>query len=212
MEERISFNTIKQNKINRVNMDIIEQIKKEVINRSNKFQELTKDTKEEYNLYEQHIKYVYNNVIQLSKNKKVDLEIIKLSALLHDISMTDINLDRSKHNEYSATIAETLLKQNNYDNNKIQLIKKCILNHSSIRKEYRTTQEEQILVDADSLSHFDNYQSIYSFALNVMNLSKEESLQYLKDKLTKDYNEISKEVKSIIKDKYNYIMNLKEIN
>ena len=126
--------------------------------------------------------------------------------------MTDKKLDRSKHNEYSALIAEELLKQYNYDNNKIQLIKKCILNHSSIRKEYRTRQEEQILVDADSLSHFDNYQNIYSLALNVMNLSKEESLQYLKDKLTKDYNEISKEVKSIIKDKYKYIMNLKEMN
>ena len=193
-------------------MNIINKIKKEVINRSNKFQELTKDIKEEYNLYEQHIKYVYNNVIQLSKNKNVDIEVLQLSALLHDISMTDKKLDRSKHNEYSALIAEELLNQYNYDNNKIQLIKKCILNHSSIRKEYRTTLEEQILVDADSLSHFDNYKSIYSFALNVMNLSKEESLQYLKDKLTKDYNEISKEVKLIIKDKYNYIMNLKEIN
>ena len=90
--------------------DIVEEMRKEIINRSNSFEELTKGTKDEYNLYREHIQYVYNYVIMLSKDEDVDLEVLKLSALLHDISMTDINLDRDNHNEYSANIAVKYLK------------------------------------------------------------------------------------------------------
>lgn len=45
--------------------------------------------------------------------------------------MTDRCLDRTKHNEYGSVIAEQLLRKNNYPENKAQLVKKCILNHSS---------------------------------------------------------------------------------
>lgn len=91
--------------------DIVEEMKKEIINRSNFFEKLTKGTKNEYNLYREHIQCVYNYVIILSKDEDVDLEVLKLSAFLHDISMTDMNLDRDNHNEYSANIAVNLLKK-----------------------------------------------------------------------------------------------------
>ena len=89
---------------------------------------------------------------------------------------------------------------------KINKVKKCILNHSSKRKEYRTTLEEQILVDADAMAHFDCVDSIFSLANKVMGLNKEESNRFVKEKLTKDYNEISDDVKKYIDDKYNYIL------
>lgn len=137
-------------------VNIVEIIRQEIINRSNKFERETKGTKDEYNIYKEHIKYVCDYVVMLSKNEDVDLEVLKLSALLHDISMTDRNLDRSIHNEYGAEIAEQLLKQYNYSIDKIALVKKCILNHSNKRKDFRTTKEEEILVTADGLSHFDS--------------------------------------------------------
>lgn len=188
-------------------MDIIEKIKQEIINRSNKFQNDTKGTKDEYNLYEEHVKYVYKYACLLIQNTKVDEEIVKLSALLHDISMTDKALDRSRHNEYSMQMAEKLLESYNYPKEKIELIKKCILNHSSKRKEFRNTMVEQILVDADAMAHFDCVDSLYSLASKVMNLNEKESLEFVKDKLTKDYNEISDKSKKYIEDKYWNIMN-----
>ena len=137
--------------------------------------------------------------------------MLKLSALLHDIAMTDRNLERSKHNEYGSVIAEQLLRESGYPEDKVQFVKKCILNHSSKRAEFRTTEEEQILVNADGLSHFDSISNLYSLAHNVMELNDEDTIKFIQDKLTKDYNEISPELKYLIDDKYNKVMNANSI-
>ena len=191
--------------------DIVSKMKQEIINRSNLFEEQTKGTKDEYNIYNEHIKYVYEYVLLLSKDKDVDKEVLELSALLHDIAMTDKNLDRSKHNEYGSKIAEQLLRDNNYPEDKIQLVKKCILNHSSKRSDFRTTKEEKILVNADGLSHFDSINNLYNLAHNVMELDDEDTIKFIKDKLTRDYNEISDELKYLINDKYDKVMNATNI-
>lgn len=192
-------------------VNIIDAIKKEIINRSNEFEEKTKGTKEEYNLYENHVKYVYKYATLLAKDEEADLEVVQLSALLHDIAMTDASLDRVRHSEYGPNIVEDILKKYNYPQDKIELIKKCILNHGSKRKNYRTTKEEKILVDADALAHFDSIESIYSLAHNVMELSEEESINFVKEKFTKDYNEVSNRAKKLIGYKYNKIMKVNTI-
>lgn len=191
--------------------DIVSKMKQEIINRSGSFEEQTKGTKDEYNIYNEHIQYVYKYVCLLSKNKNVDHEVLELSALLHDIAMTDRTLDRSRHNEYGSEIAEQLLRENNYQEDKIQFVKKCILNHSSKRAEYRTTEEERILVNADGLSHFDSINNLYSLAHNVMELSDEDTVKFIQNKLTKDYSEISDELKHLIQDKYEKVMNAKSV-
>lgn len=186
--------------------DIVNKMQQEIINRSNAFEEQTKGTKDEYNIYREHIQYVYKYVLLLSKDKDVDKEVLELSALLHDIAMTDISLDRSKHNEYGSEIAEQLLRENNYPEDKVQFVKKCILNHSSKRVEYRTTEEERILVNADGLSHFDSINNLYNLAHNVMGLNDEDTIKFIQDKLTRDYNEISDDLKYLINDKYAKVM------
>ena len=187
--------------------EIISKIKNEVIKRSNQFETITKGTKDEYNLYKEHIQFVYKYALMLINDKDIDKDVVELSALLHDIAMTNPKLDRSRHNEYSAMIAKELLTKYNYPSYKIELIVKCILNHSNKRKEFRTTKEESILVDADALAHFDSIKNLYSLAYNVMGLTEIDSINFIKDKLTKDYNEISIEAKELINDKYNSIMN-----
>lgn len=191
--------------------EIVSKAEQEIIKRSNNFEKETKGTKDEYNVYREHIQYVYKYVLLLSQNKNVDKEVIQLSALLHDVAMTDRNLDRSKHNEYGSEMAEQFLKDNNYPADKIEFVKKCILNHSSKRAEYRTTEEEIILVDADGLSHFDSISNLYSLAHNVMNLDDEECIKFIQDKLTRDYNEISDNLKYLVEDKYKKIMSIKNI-
>ncbi len=190
-------------------MNIVEKMQREVIERSNTFEEKTKGTKDEYNLYREHVQYVHKYVILIAKENEVDREILELSALLHDISMTDSNLDRTKHNEFSASIAEELLRQESYSEEKIQLVKKCILNHSSKRADFRTTKEEHILVDADCLSHFDAIHSLYALAHKVMGLSDAEAVRFVQDKLTKDYLEISEKLKDLVRDRYNLVMSAK---
>lgn len=185
---------------------IVEKMRREIMERSDRFEEQTKGTKDEYNIYREHIQYVYKYVVLLSKDKNVDKEVLELSALLHDISMTDMTLDRSRHNEFGADIAERLLRENDYPEDKVQLVKKCILNHSKRRSDYRTTEEERILVDADGLSHFDAINKLYSLPNIVMGLSEEDSVRFVQDKLTGDYNELSDDLKYLVKDKYDMVM------
>ena len=188
---------------------IVEKMRQEIIDRSARFEELTKGTKDEYNIYREHIQYVYKYVVMLSKDKNVDGEVLELAALLHDISMTDMSLDRSRHNEYGAGIAEQLLRESNYPEDKTQLVKRCILNHSKRRQQYRSTEEEQILVDADGLSHFDVVKTLYSLPSKVMGLNEEDSVRFVQDKLTGDYNELSDDLKYLVKEKYDRIMTAK---
>ena len=186
--------------------EMVLKMRQEIVDRSNRFEEQTKDSKDEYNIYREHIRHVYKYVVKLSEGKAVDREVLEISALLHDIAMTDMTLDRSRHNEYGADIAEQLLRENGYPEDKIRHVKNCILNHSSRRAEFRTTEEEQILVNADGLSHFDAYKSLYSLAHRVMGLNDEDSLKFIQDKLTKDYNELSDELKYLVSDIYSNIM------
>lgn len=185
---------------------IVEKMRREIMERSARFEEQTKGTKDEYNIYREHIQYVYKYVVLLSKDKNVDKEVLELSALLHDISMTDMTLDRSRHNEFGADIAERLLRENDYPEDKVQLVKKCILNHSKRRSDYRTTEEEWILVDADGLSHFDAIEKLYSLPRMVMGLNEEDSVRFVQDKLTGDYNELSDDLKYLVKEKYDRVM------
>ena len=185
---------------------IVEKMRQEIMDRSARFEEQTKGTKDEYNIYREHIQYVYKYVVMLSKDKNIDREVLELAALLHDISMTDMALDRTRHNEYGAEIAEQLLRENKYPEDKTQIVKRCILNHSKRRQQYRSTEEEQILVDADGLSHFDVVKTLYSLPSKVMGLSEEDSVRFVQDKLTGDYNELSDDLKYLVKEKYDGIM------
>ena len=185
---------------------IVEKMRQEIMDRSARFEEHTKGTKDEYNIFREHVQYVYKYVVMLSEGKNVDREVLELVALLHDISMTDWTLDRSRHNEFGAEIAEQLLRENDYPEDKTQLVKKCILNHSKRRQEYRTTEEEQILVDADGLSHFDVIGKMYSLPSLVMGLNEEESVRFVQNKLTGDYEELSDDLKCLVKEKYDRLM------
>lgn len=108
--------------------DIIEYLKKEVYIRANK-----ESNKFGIGVY-YHIEAVVKNAITLSDKYGADKEVTIIAAWLHDIaSITDYAL-YEEHHKYGAIIAEELLKKYDYD--KIELVKKCIINHrGSVVKE-----------------------------------------------------------------------------
>ena len=48
---------------------IVEKMRQEIMDRSARFEEQTKGTKDEYNIYREHFQYVYKYVVMLSKDK-----------------------------------------------------------------------------------------------------------------------------------------------
>ena len=62
--------------------EIIQNIKEELIKRCNTYNE-----KHNYDFWNDHIKYVVKNAVELAKEYNADVEIVELGALLHDIAM-----------------------------------------------------------------------------------------------------------------------------
>jgi len=134
-----------------------------------------------------------------------DKEVILLAAWLHDIG--SIIYGREDHQITGAKVAEDKLKELNYSQEKIELVKLCILNHRGSKNNIRQSLEEQILAEADVLSNFSNISGIFKAALVYENKSQGEARDSVKRKLTNKYNQLQFESsRKLIKPKYEAAM------
>lgn len=153
----------------------------------------------------EHIESVANNAVELAILYKADVEVCEIAGWLHDIaSITDYKLYEN-HHIHGANMAEKILKSYNYPTDKIELVKLCILNHrGSVLKE-KTTKEEICVADADAISHYDTLPSLFYLAFVQRKLNIDDGLEFVKSKLERSYNKMSKESKEYYKDKRNMI-------
>jgi len=101
-----------------------------------------------------HVERVYNNCLKLAKGENIDLEVLKLAALLHDIARVEEDKDHSGKTDHAllgAKQAEAILKDFGFPENKIEKIKECIISHRSKSGNHPKTKEAKILFDADKL-------------------------------------------------------------
>ncbi len=121
---------------------------------------------------------------KLAEELGADKEIVLLSAWLHDIG--SIVSGRGNHHLTSAKIAEKKLQELGYPAAKIELVKKCILNHRGSQHGKRESLEEKILADADALSNFETIAGIFKAAFVYEHLdqgaAKEAVLKKLENK------------------------------
>ena len=75
-------------------VNIVSKIKQQIINRSDSFEEQTKGTKDEYNIYREHIQYVFKYVCLLSRDKDVDHEVLELMDFKEN-NLDKFNVDDS---------------------------------------------------------------------------------------------------------------------
>ncbi len=103
----------------------------------------------------EHIMRVYNMCLHLSKDEPdVDLDILKASALLHDIARVKEDKDDSGNIDHAilgAEMAKNILKGFDYPNDKIKAVEHCIITHRFRSKNKPKSKEAKILFDADKL-------------------------------------------------------------
>ncbi len=103
--------------------DIISYLEKEILRRSES--ETDKLGMGVYN----HIRLVVCNAVCMADKYNADLEIVLISAWLHDVaSITDYSLYK-EHHIHGAHIAEDILSRFNYGQDKTDMVKQCILHH-----------------------------------------------------------------------------------
>lgn len=181
-------------------MDIVEIIKIELLKRCEEAKK-----RNGFDFWEEHIKYVVQNATQLAREYGADEEIAELGALLHDIAMPSNIGPREDHHIYGSQIAEELLQKHNYPKDRIERVKKCVLNHRGSRDLPRETIEEEIVADADVIAHFDTIPSLFNLAFKELNLSIKEGTEYVKKKLERDYNKLSDRTKLLLQERYDNI-------
>ena len=180
--------------------DIVEEIRKFVEDECKK-----PTSKYGYLPYKEHFIPMHNYSVKLAKKLNVDLEIVELSAWLHDISSI---IDGRENNHLTgAEIAEKKLRKLGYPLEKIKKVKKCILNHRGSKDHHRESIEEQIIAEADAINAFDRIDGLFEAAFVWEKLDRYEAKKSIINKLNNKWNQISlPESKEIVKPKYEAVM------
>lgn len=130
-----------------------------------------------------------------------DKEVILIAAWLHDIG--SIVKGRKDHHLTGSELAEKKLRVLGYPPEKINMVKKCILNHRGSKNRKRESLEEQIVAEADVLSNFDSIPGIFKAAFVYENKTQAEARISVRKKLENKWRQLKfDESKKIIKPKY----------
>lgn len=100
-----------------------------------------------------HVERVLKMATRIGKKEKADLEILKLAAILHDISRhnSDKEKGQTDHAKDGADTAAEILKKYKFPEEKIAKIIHCIKAHRFRGTVKPKTLEAKILFDADKL-------------------------------------------------------------
>lgn len=181
-------------------MDIIQEIKNFVENECKK-----SSSKYGYEPFPFHFVPMAGYAEKLADELGGDKEVILISAWLHDIGA--IIHGRKDHHITGAKIAEEKLKEFQYPADKIELVKKCILNHRGSQQNKQDSIEEQIIAEADVMSNFDNIAGIFKAAFVYEDKTQGEAKDSVRQKLERKWKQLHFDnSKKIIKPKFEAAM------
>lgn len=154
-----------------------------------------------YEPYDYHFVPTVNYALILNKRLGGDREVIEAAAWLHDIG--SIISGREDHHLTGAEIAGDKLKELGFPESKIELVKKCILNHRGSLDKTRRSIEEQIIAEADVMANFDDLPGIFQAFMVYEKMSRGEARKMALKKLENKYKQLHfSESKDILKPKY----------
>lgn len=181
-------------------MGIVEKIKRFVEKESKK-----PTSKYGYEPFVFHFTPMAKYAGELADEFGVNKEVVLLAAWLHDIG--SIIRGREGHHITGAKIAEKKLRELDYPSGKINLVKKCILNHRGSQKNDRKSIEEQIVAEADAMSTFDNIGGIFKAAFMYEDLNQKDAQISVRRKLENKWKQLKfKKSKDIIRPRYEAAM------
>ena len=181
-------------------MDIIQEIKDFVEGECKK-----PTSKYGYEPFPFHFAPMVQYAEKLADELGGDKEVIVLAVWLHDIG--SIIHGRDEHHITGAEIAGQKLREFQYPVDKIELVKRCILNHRGSRQDDRKSIEEQIIAEADIMNSFDNIAGIFKAAFIYENQGQGEAKDSTRKKLENKWNQLHFEKsKEIIKPKFEAAM------
>ena len=147
-----------------------------------------------------HFAPMHSYAKKLAEQLNADIEVVELAAWLHDIG--SIMRGRKDLHITGAEIAEKKLRELGYPENKIEKVKKCILNHRGSVNIQKESAEEQIIADADALSAFDNISGLFEAAIFHEGFNQMQARIEVRRKLTNSWQKLSPIARKMVEHKY----------
>lgn len=181
--------------------DTVKQIEMLVRQKSDEYQA---NDPGQYDFWNGHLKYVYHEATKLAEQYGAELEIVQLGALLHDIALLEKVGTKANHHENGERLAEQILREYDYPEDKLERVLGCVLHHRSSKN--AENLEELCVADADILAHFDNIPMLFDAAYNLRKMVGLENVrEFIRETFEKDFEDLSKRTKAEFESRYNTI-------
>jgi uncharacterized protein len=137
----------------------------------------------------------------LAKKIGADEEIVIISAFLHDIAIIR-GEGRKNHAHLGSEDADLILRGLDYPKEKIKLICKCIMAHSSGDN---SLLEAKCLYWADMMAEITELPYLFAISFVRSNNNYEEAMEKVKEKVTENWSALPDIVKELISPEYQAI-------
>ena len=158
-----------------------------------------------FDFWEQHIKLVVREARALADEYGADKEIVELGALLHDIALVQEVGTRAQHHVNGQAIAERLLSEYGYPEDRKEKVMGCVLHHRSSR--LAENLEEMCVADADIIAHFDNIPMCIGSVFRSGSFDTQSVAAWV-GYFEGDYNDLSPRTKRTFQPRYDTIMDV----
>jgi uncharacterized protein len=178
--------------------------KENVIEVNDKIEEIRKmvmgEAKEEDWTF--HISLVVKHAKHLAKTEGADMEVVELSALLHDLGR--LKFGGKDHELTGEKEAGKVLNGLGYPKPLIEKVKHCVKVHRADKDYKAETKEALIIRDADAIAHFDAIPLLIKVGLEKGKGDLKEAVRWVHEKIERDYNNKMHfpESKRLVEDKY----------
>jgi len=152
-----------------------------------------------------HFVPVVANAKMLARKLGADLEIVTLAAWLHDYaSVYDAKL-MPEHHLHGPKLAQKILSDLNYPQEKIDRVKHCIEAHRGSQKIPRETVEAECVASADAMAQITEFPALLILAWKVHNLEYQEGIDFALAKMERSWNKLIPEARELVADNYQAI-------
>ena len=155
-----------------------------------------------YEIWTCHIISVVKYAKTLAKQLGANEELVEIAALLHDYSSIKNEDMYEEHHMYGAIEAQKLLQGLNYPQDKIDIIKDCIICHRGSVKRQQKTKEAICVASADAMAHIDQVPSLLHLAYHNRKMNVQDGADWVSRKIERSFNKLCPEAKDIMKEKY----------
>lgn len=160
-----------------------------------------------------HTKRVLRNALTIAETEEVDLEVVHIAALLHDIMRSHEDLGKINcHAEEGAKEAEIILREFKFPEEKISKVLDSIKTHRLSKNLKPETKEGEILQDADRLDSLGallvarSFSSAYIYNRPFYSEEGDNVIKFIKDRSEKlkPENFNTSKGKELAKERYDY--------